>query len=145
MKKILVSVFVLIVSAACLLAQNLGAQPGEKISMKVGSRTFEIQLENNQVAKEFVKFASDKDLKMQKYGGFEFYVYQRLNAGNEQKTSKYEKGKIYYNTTYNAISFAYADHDLGKAEAVLIGSFTDTSAGDYLKTLNSDIIFSFSR
>lgn len=145
MKKILVSIFVLIVSAACLLAQNLGAQSGEKNSMKVGSRTFEIQLKNNQVAKEFVSFAFGKDLKMQKYGGFEFYVYQSLNAGNEQKISKYEKGKIYYNTTYNAISFAYADHDLGKAEAVLIGSFTDTSAGDYLKTLNSDIIFSFSR
>lgn len=144
MKRNFVSIFVLAVSVACLFAQNLGAQSGEKISMKVGSRIFEIQLENNPVAKEFVKFASDKDLKMQKYGGFEFYVYQRLNAGNEQKTSKYEKGKIYYNTTYNAISFAYADHDLGKAEAVLIGSFTDTSAGDYLKTLNSDIIFSFS-
>lgn len=145
MKKISVSIFVLAVSVACLFAQNLGAQFGEKISMKAGSRTFEIQLENNQVAKEFVSFAFGKDLKMQKYGGFEFYVYQRLNAGNEQKISKYEKGKIYYNTTYNAISFAYADHDLGKAEAVLIGSFTDTSAGDYLKTLNSDIIFSFSR
>lgn len=145
MKKILVSIFVLAVSVACLFAQNLGVQSGGKISMKAGDRTFEIQLESNSVAKEFVNFVSGKELKMQKYGGFEFYVYQNLDAGKEQKTSKYESGKIYYNTTYNAISFAYVDHDLGKAEAVLIGNFADELAGDVLKNLNNGTSFSFGR
>ena len=43
---------------------------------------------------------------MQKYGGFELYVYENLKTSNETSDSKYEKGNVYYNTTYNAISFA---------------------------------------
>ena len=117
----------------------------ETIFMKVGSKTFELEVKETVCGKDFLRFVKDKNLKMQKYGGFEFYVYENLKNSNETADSKYEKGNVYYNTTYNAISFAYADHDLGKAEAILIGNFTDKSAGDVLKNLNNGTTFSFGK
>lgn len=65
MRKIFVSIFVLVVSVACLFAQNFWGQSGEKILLK--------------------------------------------------------------------------------AEAILIGSFTDESAGDVLKNLNNGTVFSFGK
>lgn len=51
--------------------------------------------------KRFLRFVKDKNLKMQKYGGFEFYVYENLKTSNETSDSKYEKGNVYYNNCLN--------------------------------------------
>lgn len=116
----------------------------ETIFMKVGSRTFELEVKETVCGKEFLRFVKDKDLKMQKYGGFEFYVYENLKTSNESADSRYEKGNVYYNTTYNAISFAYEDHNLSSREAVLIGTFKDRSVSDFLKNAAADTSFLFS-
>ncbi|MBR0544898.1 MAG: DUF362 domain-containing protein [Treponema sp.] len=118
-------------------------QTSDTLLMSAGNKTFEIKLKDNTVAREFSKFAAGKEVKMQKYGGFEFYVYERLSTGTERKTSKYEKGNIYYNTKFNAISLAYEDHDLGSDQAILIGSFVDKSVCEALKGMKNGITFSF--
>lgn len=115
----------------------------ETIFMKAGSKTFELEVQETVCGKDFLRFIKDKTLKMQKYGGFEFYVYENLKTSNEISDSKYEKGNVYYNTTYNAISFAYENHSLGSNEAVLIGTFKDKSVSDFLKNAGKNIFFSF--
>ena len=115
----------------------------ETIFMKAGSKTFELEVKETVCGKDFLRFVKDKNLKMQKYGGFEFYVYENLKTSNETSDSKYEKGNVYYNTTYNAISFAYENHNLGSNEAVLIGTFKDKSVSDFLKNADKNISFSF--
>ena len=116
----------------------------ETIFMKAGSKTFELVVKETVCGKDFLRFVKDKNLKMQKYGGFEFYVYENLKTSNETSDSKYDKGNVYYNTTYNAISFAYENHNLGSNEAVLIGTFKDKSVSDFLKNADKNISFSFS-
>ena len=118
-------------------------QTSDTLLMSTGNKTFEIELKDNTVAREFSKFAAGKEVKMQKYGGFEFYVYESLPTGTERKTSKYEKGNIYYNTKFNAISLAYENHDLGSDQAILIGSFVDKSVCEALKGMKNGITFSF--
>lgn len=115
----------------------------ETILMKAGSKTFELEVKETVCGKDFLRFIKDKNLKMQKYGGFAFYVYENLKTSNETLDSKYEKGNVYYNTTYNAISFAYENHNLGSNEAVLIGTFKDKSVSDFLKNADKNISFSF--
>ena len=115
----------------------------ETIFMKAGSKTFELVVKETVCGKDFLRFVKDKNLKMQKYGGFEFYVYENLKTSNETLDSKYEKGNVYYNTTYNAISFAYENHSLGSNEAVLIGTFKDKSVSDFLTNAGKNISFSF--
>ena len=115
----------------------------ETIFMKAGSKTFELEVKETVCGKDFLRFVKDKNLKMQKYGGFEFYVYENLKTSNETLDSKYEKGNVYYNTTYNAISFAYENHSLGSNEAVLIGTFKDKSVSDFLTNAGKNISFSF--
>ena len=115
----------------------------ETIFMKAGSKTSELEVNETVCGKDFLRFIKDKTLKMQKYGGFEFYVYENLKTSNETLDSKYEKGNVYYNTTYNAISFAYENHSLGSNEAVLIGTFKDKSVSDFLKNADKNISFSF--
>ena len=115
----------------------------ETIFMKAGSKTFELEVKETVCGKDFLRFVKDKNLKMQKYGGFEFYVYENLKTSNETSDSKYEKGNVYYNTTYNAISFAYENHSLGSNEAVLIGTFKDKSVSDFLKKTDKNTDFSF--
>lgn len=115
----------------------------ETIFMKAGSKTFELEVQETVCGKDFLRFVKDKNLKMQKYGGFEFYVYENLKTSNETLDSKYEKGNVYYNTTYNAISFAYENHSLGSNEAVLIGTFKDKSVSDFLTNAGKNISFSF--
>lgn len=115
----------------------------ETIFMKAGSKTFELEVQETVCGKYFLRFVKDKNLKIQKYGGFEFYVYENLKTSNETLDSKYEKGNVYYNTTYNAISFAYENHNLGSNEAVLIGTFKDKSISDFLKNADKNINFSF--
>ena len=116
----------------------------ETIFMKAGSKTFELEVKETDCGKDFLQFVKDKNLKMQKYGGFEFYVYENLKTSNETLNSKYEKGNVYYNTTYNAISFAYENHNLGSNEAVLIGTFKDKSISDFLKNADKNTVFLFS-
>lgn len=116
----------------------------ETIFMKAGSKTFELEVKETVCGKDFLRFVKDKNLKMQKFGGFEFYVYENLKTSNETADSKYEKGNVYYNTTYNAISFAYENHNLGSKEAVLIGTFKDKSVCDFLKNADANTSFSFS-
>ena len=118
-------------------------QTSDTLLMSAGNKTFEIELKDNTVAREFSKFAAGKEIKMQKYGGFEFYVYESLSTGTERKTSKYEKGNIYYNTKFNAISLVYENHDLGSDQAILIGSFVDKSVCEALKGMKNGITFSF--
>ena len=115
----------------------------ETIFMKAGSKTFELEVRETVCGKDFLRFVKDKNLKMQKYGGFEFYVYENLKTSNETSDSKYEKGNVYYNTTYKAISFAYKNHNLGSNEAVLIGTFKDKSVSDFLRNADANIDFSF--
>ena len=115
----------------------------ETIFMKAGSKTFELEVQETVCGKDFLRFVKDKNLKMQKYGGFEFYVYENLKTSNETLDSKYEKGNVYYNTTYKAISFAYENHNLGSNEAVLIGTFKEKSVSDFLKNADKNIIISF--
>ena len=111
--------------------------------MKAGSKTFELEVKETVCGKDFLRFVKNKNLKMQKYGGFEFYVYENLKTSNETLDSKYEKGNVYYNTTYNAISFAYENHNLGSNEAVLIGTFKDKSVSDILENADKNTDFSF--
>ena len=65
----------------------------ETIFMKAGSKTFELEVQETVCGKDFLRFVKDKYLKMQKYGGFEFYVYENLKTSNETLDSKYEKRK----------------------------------------------------
>lgn len=116
----------------------------ETVFMKAGAKTFELEVKESVCGKDFLRFVKDKNLKMQKYGGFEFYVYENLKTSGEIPDSKYEKGNVYYNTTYKAISFAYENHNLGNAEAVLIGTFKDKSVSDFLKNADAHTSFSFS-
>ena len=102
-----------------ILFSSIFTLSAETIFMKAGSKTFELEVKETVCGKDFLRFVKDKNLKMQKYGGFEFYVYENLKTSNETSDSKYEKGNVYYNTTYNAISFAYENHNLGSNEAVL--------------------------
>ena len=115
----------------------------ETIFMKDGSKVFELEVQETVCGKDFLRFVKDKNLKMQKYGGFEFYVYENLKTSNETSDTKYKKGNVYYNTTYNAISFAYENHSLGSNEAVLIGTFKDKSVSDFLTNAGKNISFSF--
>ena len=116
----------------------------ETIFMKAGSKIFELEVQETVCGKDFFRFVKDKNLKMQKYGGFEFYVYENLKTSNETSDSKYERGNVYYNTTYSVISFAYENHNLGSNEAVLIGTFKDKSVSDFLKNADKNTDFSFS-
>ena len=116
----------------------------ETIFMKAGSKTFELEVKETVCGKDFLRFVKNKSLKMQKYGGFEFYVYENIKTSNETLVSKYEKGNVYYNTTYKAISFAYKNHNLGSNEAVLIGTFKDKSISDFLKNADKNTVFLFS-
>ena len=127
-----------------LLFSSIFTLSAETIFMKAGSKTFELEVKETVCGKDFLRFVKDKNLKMQKYGGFEFYVYQNLKTSNETSDSKYEKGNVYYNTTYNAISFAYENHNLGSNEAVLIGIFKDKSVSDFQKKTDKNTDFSFS-
>ena len=126
-----------------LLFSSIFTLSAETIFMKAGSKTFELEVKETVCGKDFLRFVKNKNLKMQKYGGFEFYVYENLKTSNETLDSKYEKGNVYYNTTYNAISFAYENHNLGSNEAVLIGTFKDKSVSDFLTNAGKNISFSF--
>ena len=42
--------------------------------MKAGSKTFELEVQETVCGKDFLRFVKDKNLKMQKYGGFENHV-----------------------------------------------------------------------
>ena len=126
-----------------ILFSSIFTLSAETIFMKAGSKTFELEVKETVCGKDFLRFVKNKNLKMQKYGGFEFYVYENLKTSNETLDSKYEKGNVYYNTTYNAISFAYENHNLGLNEAVLIGTFKDKSVSDFLKNAGKNISFSF--
>lgn len=117
----------------------------ESLFMKVGSKNFELEVNESDCGKDFLKFVNGKNLKMTKYGGFEFYVYEKLKTSGEPAGTKYSKGNIYYNTVYNAISFAYEDHDLGDAQAVLIGTFKDKEVCDFLKSADKNTTFIFSQ
>ncbi|MCQ2579039.1 MAG: hypothetical protein MJ176_10970 [Treponema sp.] len=121
------------------------ALSAETLFMKVGSKNFELEVNESGCAKEFLKFVNGKNLKMTKYGGFEFYIYEKLKTSGEPAGTKYSKGNIYYNTVYNAISFAYEDHDLGDAQAVLIGTFKDKEVCDFLKSADNNTSFTFSK
>ena len=126
-----------------LLFSSIFTLSAETIFMKAGSKTFELEVKETVCGKDFLQFVKDKNLKMQKYGGFEFYVYENLKTSNETLNSKYEKGNVYYNTTNNAISFAYENHNLGSNEAVLIGTFKDKSVSDFLENADKNTDFSF--
>ena len=126
-----------------ILFSSIFTLSAETIFMKAGSKTFELEVKETVCGKDFLQFVKDKNLKMQKYGGFEFYVYENLKTSNETLNSKYEKGNVYYNTTYNAISFAYENHNLGSNEAVLIGTFKDKSVSDILENADKNTDFSF--
>lgn len=138
MKKNVLAIF-------CLGLFAVGALSAETIVMKAGAKEFSLEVNDSMCARDFVAFVAGKNIQMQKYGGFEFYVYQQLKTADEPQTAKYEKGKVYYNTVYKAISFAYADHDLGNAQAILIGSFKDDSVCDFLATAERNTNFSFVR
>ncbi len=133
--------FILLIAFLFSITSVLSA---ETIFMKVGSKTYELEVNESVCGKDFLRFIKDKNLKMQKYGGFEFYVYENLKTSNEVADSKYEKGNVYYNTTYKAISFAYENHKLSSNEAILIGTFKDKSVSDFLKNADKNISFSFS-
>ena len=62
----------------------------ETIFMKAGSKTFELEVQETVCGKDFLRFIKDKTLKMQKYGGFEFYVYENLKTSNEILNTKKE-------------------------------------------------------
>lgn len=136
MKKILLSIF-------CLGLFAVGALSAETIVMKAGAKEFSLEVNDSVCAKDFVAFVAGKNIQMQKYGEFEFYVYQRLKTADEPQTAKYEKGKVYYNIMHKAISFAYADHDLGNVQAILIGSFKDEAACGFLAEAENRTAFSF--
>ena len=56
----------------------------ETIFMKAGSKTFELEVKKTVCGKDFLRFIKDKTLKMQKYGGFEFYVYENHSLGSNE-------------------------------------------------------------
>lgn len=113
--------------------------------MKVGTKSFELEVNESGCAKEFLKFVNGKNLKMTKYGGFEFYIYEKLKTSGDPAGTKYSKGNIYYNTAYNAISFAYEDYDLGNPQAILIGTFKDKTVCDFLKSADKNTTFMFTK
>ena len=80
-----------------ILFSSIFTLSAETIFMKAGSKTFELEVKETVCGKAFLRFVKDKNLKMQKYGGFEFYVYENLKTSNETLDSKYEKGNVYYN------------------------------------------------
>lgn len=135
---------VLFLLLATFLFSAIFGLSAETVFMKAGAKAFELEVSDSVCGKDFLRFVNGKNLKMQKFGGFEFYVYENLKTSNETADSKYEKGNVYYNTTYKAISFAYENHDLGNAEAVLIGTFKDKSVSDFLKNADANTSFSFS-
>ena len=59
------------------------ALSAESLFMKVNSRTFEIEVEESVSGKELSKFVSGKNLKMTKYGGFEFYIFKLKEINGE--------------------------------------------------------------
>lgn len=121
------------------------ALSAESLFMKVGTKSFELEVNESDIGKEFLKYAGGKDFMMTKYGGFEFYVYEKMKTSNESLDTKYKKGNVYYNTAYNAISFAYEDHDLGNPQAILIGTFKDKTVCDFLKSADKNTTFMFTK
>lgn len=94
----------------------------------VNGKSYDVSFLENQTALDFTGKFKDKETSLSKFGGFEYYTNSNLVIDkNAKQTSTYETGKIYFNLDYNAISFVYANHNLGSARAILIGEFKDKS------------------
>lgn len=116
----------------------------KNVNVEIGGKNYKLNLAETGAAESFVSSALGKNLDMVKYGGFEFYSYTALNAAaSDEQTSFYKAGHVYYNLDFNAISVAYADHNLGSYKAVEIGEFADKSVCAALKNLSERNVFVF--
>ncbi len=125
MKKLVLFLFALFCGAAVF---------AKSVNVEIGGKVFQLNLSETDAAESFVSAAAGKSIDMSRFGGFEFYSYTTLSASSaDKRTSLYKAGHVYYNIRYNAVSVAYADHDLGDADAVEIGEFADKSVCSFLK------------
>lgn len=108
----------------------------------VNGNSYEFSLSENQTALDFVNTYKGKEINASKFGGFEYYVYTNLELDkNVPQTSDYEMGKIYFNIDYKAVSFAYKNHNIGKAKAILIGEIKDKSVLPILENGSNKLTF----
>lgn len=106
----------------------------KSVNVEIGGKVFQLNLTETDAAEIFVSAVAGKSIDMSRFGGFEFYSYTTLSASSaDERTSLYKAGHVYYNVRYNAVSVAYADHDLGELDAVEIGEFADKSVCSFLK------------